>query len=306
MAPRRCPFPPRNGKDQKVSTPREKVQIYFATEKRNHAAYVGAAASPVHEDRPSLDHLLTGKFVEARKGGKLKFSKHRMAHLVTAHIDVYHSSVSAQETQRKLETGFLGTAANHYSMQSGHIHDVTFASYQPTAMGRQCQSKPLKQPKNKVYHFPALYGSAGGTPQMPSEHRPTLEDVKRWSKSFDCLMNHKVGQQMFADFLKSEFSDENILFWQACEDLKREKSSEKIEEKARIIYEDFVSILSPKEVSLDSRVREIVNNNMARPNAHTFDEAQAQIYTLMQRDSYPRFIGSEFFKQLRCTFAEPD
>ncbi|CDW52988.1 RGS domain containing protein [Trichuris trichiura] len=133
-----------------------------------------------------------------------------------------------------------------------------------------------------------------------------MEDVKRWSKSFDCLMNHKVGQQMFADFLKSEFSDENILFWQACEDLKREKSSEKIEEKARIIYEDFVSILSPKEVSLDSRVREIVNNNMARPNAHTFDEAQAQIYTLMQRDSYPRFIGSEFFKQLRCTFAEPD
>ncbi|XP_003371407.1 putative regulator of G protein signaling domain protein [Trichinella spiralis] len=137
-------------------------------------------------------------------------------------------------------------------------------------------------------------------------YAPTYEDVKRWSTSFDCLMNHPVGQKMFADFLKSEFSDENILFWQACEDLKKEKNSEKIEEKARIIYEDFVSILSPKEVSLDSRVREIVNSNMVRPNAHTFDEAQAQIFTLMQRDSYPRFIGSEFFKNFTSTFVESE
>lgn len=87
------------------------------------------------------------------------------------------------------------------------------------------------------------------------------------------------------------------MFWQACEELKRERNTEKIEEKARIIYEDFISILSPKEVSLDSRVREIINSNMVRPSAHTFDEAQNQIYTLMQRDSYPRFIVSQCYKE---------
>uniref|UniRef100_A0A1I7XD03 RGS domain-containing protein n=1 Tax=Heterorhabditis bacteriophora TaxID=37862 RepID=A0A1I7XD03_HETBA len=41
-----------------------------------------------------------------------------------------------------------------------------------------------------------------------------------------------VGQKYFAEFLKGEYSDENILFWQACEELKREKNAEKIEEKA--------------------------------------------------------------------------
>ena len=35
----------------------------------------------------------------------------------------------------------------------------------------------------------------------------------------------------------------------ACEDLKKETSPEKVEEKARMIYEDYVSILSPREVS---------------------------------------------------------
>lgn len=43
-----------------------------------------------------------------------------------------------------------------------------------------------------------------------------------------------------------------------------------------------------QQVSLDSRVREIVNRNMVEPTPHTFDEAQLQIYTLMHRDSYPR------------------
>lgn len=45
-----------------------------------------------------------------------------------------------------------------------------------------------------------------------------------------------------------EFSEENILFWLACEDLKMENNPAVIEEKARIIYEDYISILSPKEV----------------------------------------------------------
>ena len=52
------------------------------------------------------------------------------------------------------------------------------------------------------------------------------------------------------------------------------------------------------QVSLDSRVREIVNRNMVDPTPHTFDEAQLQIYTLMHRDSYPRFINSHIFKRL--------
>jgi len=37
---------------------------------------------------------------------------------------------------------------------------------------------------------------------------------------------------------------------------------------------------------------------MVNPSSHTFDEAQIQIYTLMQRDSYPRFLNSQIYKRL--------
>jgi len=128
--------------------------------------------------------------------------------------------------------------------------------------------------------------------------QPTLDEIRSWGKSFDKLMRSPGGRKVFRDFLRCEYSEENILFWLACEELKKETNPEAIEEKARFIYEDYISILSPKEVSLDSRVREIVNRNMVEPTPHTFDEAQLQIYTLMHRDSYPRFINSTLFKTL--------
>ena len=54
----------------------------------------------------------------------------------------------------------------------------------------------------------------------------------------------------------------------------------------------------PPQVSLDSRVRETVNRNMADPTIHTFDEAQQQIYILMHRDSFPRFLNSKMFRRM--------
>lgn len=52
------------------------------------------------------------------------------------------------------------------------------------------------------------------------------------------------------------------------------------------------------QVSLDSRVREVVNQRIQDPTPHTFDEAQLQIYTLMHRDSYPRFLSSSVYRSL--------
>ncbi|XP_026983906.1 regulator of G-protein signaling 20 isoform X1 [Sagmatias obliquidens] len=133
---------------------------------------------------------------------------------------------------------------------------------------------------------------------------PSLEEASAWAQSFDKLMLTPAGRNAFREFLRTEFSEENMLFWMACEELKKEANKTTIEEKARIIYEDYVSILSPKEVSLDSRVRETINRSMAEPSPHIFDDAQLQIYTLMHRDSYPRFMNSALYKDLLRSLSE--
>ncbi|RMC15404.1 hypothetical protein DUI87_07595 [Hirundo rustica rustica] len=145
---------------------------------------------------------------------------------------------------------------------------------------------------------------AEGIPNCEESPAPTLEEVNAWAQSFDKLMLTPAGRNAFREFLRTEFSEENMLFWMACEELKQESNKSVIEEKARLIYEDYISILSPKEVSLDSRVREVINRNMLEPSQHTFDDAQLQIYTLMHRDSYPRFMNSAIYKDLLQSLSE--
>ncbi|XP_034392883.1 regulator of G-protein signaling 19 isoform X1 [Cyclopterus lumpus] len=128
--------------------------------------------------------------------------------------------------------------------------------------------------------------------------RPSAEEIRLWSQSFDKLMRNPAGRNVFREFLRTEYSEENMLFWLACEDLKQEINKSAIEEKAHSIYEDYISVLSPKEVSLDARVREVINRKMQDPTTQSFEDAQLQIYTLMHRDSYPRFLSSSIYKSL--------
>lgn len=56
------------------------------------------------------------------------------------------------------------------------------------------------------------------------------------------------GLAAFRAFLKSEFCEENIEFWLACEDFKKTKSPQKLTSKAKKIYNDFIEKEAPKEV----------------------------------------------------------
>ncbi|KAL4657513.1 regulator of G-protein signaling 20-like isoform X1 [Arapaima gigas] len=148
--------------------------------------------------------------------------------------------------------------------------------------------------------------SLGSLQRTDESGRLSISEVSSWAVSFAALMGSSAGRAVFLDFLRSEHSDENMLFWQACEGLKAETRRAAVGERAKQIYLDYISILSPKEVSIDASVRETINNNMATPTVHIFDEAQAQIYALMHRDSYPRFLNSLLYQSLLQSLGPAD
>ena len=79
--------------------------------------------------------------------------------------------------------------------------------------------------------------------------RPSPEEAKKWQTSFESMLKHRFGVQLFQDFLRSQYGEENLNFWLAVEEYKK-VDEESRTEKARMIYEDFVSTLSPTEVSV--------------------------------------------------------
>ncbi|XP_010139830.1 PREDICTED: regulator of G-protein signaling 18 [Buceros rhinoceros silvestris] len=124
------------------------------------------------------------------------------------------------------------------------------------------------------------------------------EEAMKWAESFDKLLSEKAGLDVFTKFLKTEFSEENIEFWIACEDYKKSKTTRELLPKAKTIYETFIQKDAPKEVNLDFKTKEVTSQNIERPVISTFDAAQNTVYRLMEQDSYPRFLRSDPYLNL--------
>lgn len=56
------------------------------------------------------------------------------------------------------------------------------------------------------------------------------------------------GLAVFQAFLRTEFSEENLEFWLACEDFKKVKSQSKMAAKAKKIFAEYIAIQACKEV----------------------------------------------------------
>nr|XP_057927829.1 regulator of G-protein signaling 8-like isoform X4 [Doryrhamphus excisus]XP_057927830.1 regulator of G-protein signaling 8-like isoform X4 [Doryrhamphus excisus] len=129
--------------------------------------------------------------------------------------------------------------------------------------------------------------------------RPSAGEVLKWAESLEALLANQYGLAVFRHFLKSELSEENLDFWSAVERFKGTRSLSKMAARATKIYEEFVSSGAPRQVNMDSKVRDSTNHSL-RLGVHpaSFQLAQDQIFHLMEADSYPRFLKSHLYAQL--------
>nr|XP_056700164.1 regulator of G-protein signaling 2 [Euleptes europaea] len=134
--------------------------------------------------------------------------------------------------------------------------------------------------------------------QQKACFRPSPEEAQLWSEAFDELLANKYGLAAFRAFLKSEFCEENIDFWLACEDFKKTKSPQKLISKAKKIYTDFIEKEAPKEINVDFQTKNSIAQNLQEATHTCFNAAQKRVYSLMENNAYPRFLESEFYQEL--------
>ncbi|XP_058379816.1 regulator of G-protein signaling 3 isoform X2 [Diceros bicornis minor] len=169
---------------------------------------------------------------------------------------------------------------------------------------RKRKSKNLaKDMKNKLGIFRRRNESPGAQPagkadKVMKSFKPTSEEALKWGESLEKLLLHKYGLAVFQAFLRTEFSEENLEFWLACEDFKKVKSQSKMAAKAKKIFAEYIAIQACKEVNLDSYTREHTKDNLQSVTRGCFDLAQKRIFGLMEKDSYPRFLRSDLYLDL--------
>ncbi|KAL7980807.1 hypothetical protein Chor_001961 [Crotalus horridus] len=174
-----------------------------------------------------------------------------------------------------------------------------------------------KDVKNRLGLFRKRHEALGGQPENKADKgmkpvRPPPEEALKWGDSLEKLLQHKSpltkatasshpcsdGVAAFRSFLHTEFSEENLEFWLACEEYRNIKSQAKMIATARKIFTEYIAVQSCKEVNLDSYTREHTQESLQNISRGCFDLAQRRIYGLMEKDSYPRFLRSELYLDL--------
>ncbi|NP_001089606.1 regulator of G-protein signaling 12 S homeolog [Xenopus laevis] len=145
--------------------------------------------------------------------------------------------------------------------------------------------------------------SNASLPSVQSCRRLGERRVASWAVSFERLLQDPVGVRYFTEFLKKEFSEENILFWQSCEYFSRIPVHDKNElsYRAREIFNKFLSNKATTPVNIDSQAH-LADDVLNAPHPDMFKEQQLQIFNLMKFDSYTRFLKSRLYQE--CMLAE--
>ncbi|XP_029310717.1 regulator of G-protein signaling 12 isoform X2 [Cottoperca gobio] len=147
--------------------------------------------------------------------------------------------------------------------------------------------------------------SNGSLPGAGSLRGVPEQRVASWAACFERLLQDPVGVRYFSEFLKKEFSEENILFWQACEYFSHVPATDKkqLSQRAGEIYNSFLSSKATMPINIDSQAQ-LADDVLTSPRPDMFKTQQLQIFNLMKFDSYSRFLKSSLYQE--CMRAEVD
>ncbi|XP_069712512.1 regulator of G-protein signaling 12 isoform X3 [Phaenicophaeus curvirostris] len=145
--------------------------------------------------------------------------------------------------------------------------------------------------------------SNASLPSVQSCRRLRERRVASWAVSFERLLQDPIGVKYFSEFLRKEFSEENILFWQACEYFNHVPAHDKKElsYRAREIFSKFLCSKATTPVNIDSQAQ-LADDILNSPHPDMFKEQQLQIFNLMKFDSYTRFLKSPLYQE--CILSE--
>ncbi|XP_041868262.1 regulator of G-protein signaling 1 [Melanotaenia boesemani] len=124
------------------------------------------------------------------------------------------------------------------------------------------------------------------------------DELEKWAESLNSLLASNTGVSVFGAFLRSEFSEENLEFYLACEQYKQSSNNFSLQRRAKNICTTYILPGAPREVNLDSKIRDLTIQMLQAPSRNSLLHAQKRIYSLLDTDCYPRFLQSSIYLSL--------
>jgi len=142
---------------------------------------------------------------------------------------------------------------------------------------------------------------------QPIVDTPTEKRVRKWELSLEDLVLDPLGVKELMEYMKKEYSHENLRFWLAVQELRYGPGTEaKIKKKVKEIWDEFLAPGAKAEINIDGKTMEATKLAMKTPTRFTFEVAASHVYLLLlKKDCYPRFIRSENYKSILANAFNP-
>jgi len=118
--------------------------------------------------------------------------------------------------------------------------------------------------------------------------------------SLQLVLKDPNGIKVFRSYLKKEFAEDNLTFWDEVGKFRQLRTADKnFKKRSDEMYNMFIKDGAEMEVNLPHAIRRDVIAAFSKGEVTntTFDYAQKSIFHLMENDSFRRFVKSEDYKQ---------
>lgn len=133
----------------------------------------------------------------------------------------------------------------------------------------------------------------------------------KWAESLHSLLDDQDGILLFRTFLKQEGCADMLDFWFACSGFRKLEANESPEEKrlklAKAIYKKYIldnnGIVSKQ---IKPATKSFIKDCVMKPHIDPamFDQAQTEIQTMMEENTYPLFLKSDIYLEYARTGGE--
>ncbi|XP_043571018.1 axin-2 isoform X2 [Chiloscyllium plagiosum] len=176
----------------------------------------------------------------------------------------------------------------------------------PGEEGVSCQP-PRSQSSRKASLKPKAVSAAPRREEAEAEGSACLESpVSRWTRSLLSLLADQDGAQLFRSFLEREAAVDTLDFWFACNGFRqmdlREPKTLRVAKAIHKRYVEHSAVSRHLKPATRSYIKDTIKKQQI--DSAMFDQAQTEIQTLMEENSYQMFLTSDIYLQYIRTGGE--
>jgi len=150
-----------------------------------------------------------------------------------------------------------------------------------------------KENKSKNIHRCSTWPSYSMNSFNPSfsKHLRSLAVGNEAMPRIEQVINDETAHEAFLQFTKNEYSEENLLFISEVEEFKKMENYEDKKLKADEIFTKYLNQNAPLEINITQETKMEITEQLPKLELTLFDKAQSNILTLLESNSFKRFIN---------------